>query len=949
MPGQFLTTAERERLASFPPQIPPEDVGVYFTLSKRDLELVRERRGDQNRLGFSLQLGALRYLGFSPDDLSTAPSDVVSYLACQVDADPGTLSAYASRDHTRTSHLQEIESHLGFRHPTPEDLEELSDWVLERALEHDKPTLLFGLAAQKLLSAKIVRPGVTVLERLVASARDRTGPETYHRLEPLLIPELREVLDGLLVADGTRKGTQLSWLRQGAGENSAKAILAELSKLERLREWGADGWDMAGLNHNRLKFLAQLGSRSTNQALGRAPEERRYPILVAFLRQTHEDISDEVIEMFDLILADFYRRAGNDLESFRKGAARATNELVRHFNTIGRILLDPEIPDDRLRDAIRRYLPDERLREKLEVSDALVRPLDDSYFDLLAQRYNYIRSFSPRLLSSFTFRSNLDYDPLLAAVDLLRQLDEGRKRRVPEDAPRGFVSPKWLPYVVGEDGKIDRRYYELCVLWELRGALRSGDIWVEGSRRYADPESYLIPRERWLELRCEACRLLGAPEDGRERLGQLREELSARLSSIGDVLAGSDGVRVEGGDLIVPPIRGNELPESALELQRLVTERLPRIDLTDLLFEVDGWTGFSTHFTHAGGSEPRSPEMLAHLYASVLTQACNFTVTEMSEISDISYRHLAWCTTWYLRDETLRSAIASLVNYQHNHSLGKIWGGGTLSSSDGQRFPVAVRSRKATPLPRYFGYGRGLTFYTWTSDQWSQYGTKVIPATVRDATYVLDEILDNETELPIQEHATDTAGFTEIMFALFDALGLQFAPRIRDLGDQRLYRLDREAGYGVAESLLKGTINPDLFLRRWDDILRLAASLKMGYVTASLIIGKLQGYPRQNALTRALQEYGRMVKTIFILRCLDDPEYRRRIGGQLNKGESLHALRRFLFFANEREIRRGREEGQANQASCLNLVTNALHSPDHRHPRPVHREARDLVGQLSCS
>jgi TnpA family transposase len=763
-----------------------------------------------------------------------------------------------------------------------------------------------------------------VLERLVASARDRTGLETYRRLEPLLVPELRNVLDGLLVADGTRKGTQLSWLRQGADENSAKAILAELSKLERLREWGADGWDMAGLSHNRLKSLAQLGARSTNQALQRAPEERRYPILLAFLRQTHEDISDEVIEMFDLILADFYRRAGNDLESLRKGAARATNELVRHFNTIGRILLDPDIPDDRLRDAIRCYLPDERLREKLEVSDALVRPLDDSYFDLLAQRYNYIRSFSPRLLSSFKFRSNLDYDPLLAAVDLLRQLDEGRKRKVPEDAPMGFVPPKWLPYVVGEDGKIDRHYYELCVLWELRGALRSGDVWVEGSRRYADPESYLIPRERWTELRPEACYLLGAPVDGRERLGQLREELSTRLSSIGDVLTGSAGVRIEDGDLIVPPIRSDELPESALELQRLVTERLPRIDLTDLLIEVDGWTGFSTHFTHAGGSEPRSPEMLAHLYASILTQACNFTVTEMSAISDISYRRLAWCTTWYLRDETLRPAIASLVNYQHNHALGKLWGGGTLSSSDGQRFPVAVRSRKATPLPRYFGYGRGLTFYTWTSDQWSQYGTKVIPATVRDATYVLDEILDNETELPIQEHATDTAGFTEIMFALFDALGLQFAPRIRDLGDQRLYRLDREADYGAAEPLLKGTINPDLFLRRWDDILRLAASLKMGYVTASLIIGKLQGYPRQNALTKALQEYGRLVKTVFILRCLGSPEYRRRINGQLNKGESLHALRRFLFFANEGEIRRGQEEGQANQASCLNLVTNAV-------------------------
>ena len=120
--------------------------------------------------------------------------------------------------------------------------------------------------------------------------------------------------------------------------------------------------------------------------------------------------------------------------------------------------------------------------------------------------------------------------------------------------------------------------------------------------------------------------------------------------------------------------------------------------------------------------------------------------------------------------------------------MSRHWGAGTFSSSDGQRFPASGKVRYATALPRYFGYGKGVTFYTWTADQFSQYGTKVIPTTVRDATYVLDEILDNETELPLLEHTTDTAGYTEIVFALFDLLGLQFSPRLRDLGDQRLFR-----------------------------------------------------------------------------------------------------------------------------------------------------------------
>lgn len=189
---------------------------------------------------------------------------------------------------------------------------------------------------------------------------------------------------------------------------------------------------------------------------------------------------------------------------------------------------------------------------------------------------------------------------------------------------------------------------------------------------------------------------------------------------------------------------------------------------------------------------------------------------------------------------------------------------------------------------------------------------------------MLDEILDNETELAIFEHTTDTTGYTEMVFALFDLLGMQFSPRIRDLADQRLYRFRRAQRYSNLDPLLKGTINQDLILRRWDDLLRMAGSLKLGWVSASLLLSKLQAYPRQNALARALQAYGRLIKTRFILRYIESEELRRRIHGQLNKGEALHALREFLFFANKGKVRRKQEEAQRNQAGCLNLLTNAV-------------------------
>ena len=128
---------------------------------------------------------------------------------------------------------------------------------------------------------------------------------------------------------------------------------------------------------------------------------------------------------------------------------------------------------------------------------------------------------------------------------------------------------------------------------------------------------------------------------------------------------------------------------------------------------------------------------------------------------------------------------------------------------------------------------------------------------------------------------------------------------------------------GVAV-LLKGLVRSKTLLDNWDELLRVADSLKLGWVTASLLISKLQTGARENVLSRALRDPGRLVKTQVILRGIENPDYRRRIHRQLNKGEALHALRRFLFFAHEGKVQRRQADQQTNQVLCLNLVTNAI-------------------------
>jgi hypothetical protein len=241
-------------------------------------------------------------------------------------------------------------------------------------------------------------------------------------------------------------------------------------------------------------------------------------MLVALLSQALTEVTDEVIEMFDRCLAEAYARAGQDLEDFRKTMAQATNAKVHLFRELARAGLDPAIMDPALRPAIYQRIPPTTLRQAAEESDRIVRPLDDSYFDFFETRYGYLRQCTPTFLETFTFHSHERPDALLEAVTLLQQLNRTHRRTVPSEAPTGFVPLKWRPYGVAPAQRIDRHSYELCTLWELRGALRAGNVWVSSSRRYADPEPYLIPKSRWPALRPEVCQQIHAPEDGAVRL-----------------------------------------------------------------------------------------------------------------------------------------------------------------------------------------------------------------------------------------------------------------------------------------------------------------------------------------------------------------------------------------------------------------------------------------------
>jgi len=189
---------------------------------------------------------------------------------------------------------------------------------------------------------------------------------------------------------------------------------------------------------------------------------------------------------------------------------------------------------------------------------------------------------------------------------------------------------------------------------------------------------------------------------------------------------------------------------------------------------------------------------------------------------------------------------------------------------------------------------------------------------------VLDGLLYHGSEVATSRHHTDGGGDSEHVFALCALLGFAFAPRIPDLKNRRLHVFGKAADHPALEPLIASRLNVALIRAHWPDILRVAASIRTGTVTASTIMRQLACYPRQNGVAAALRELGRLERTLFTLDWVEDPELRRGASRELNRGESRNSLARAVFLHRLGEIRDRTYENQRHRASGLNLLVAAI-------------------------
>jgi TnpA family transposase len=349
---------------------------------------------------------------------------------------------------------------------------------------------------------------------------------------------------------------------------------------------------------------------------------------------------------------------------------------------------------------------------------------------------------------------------------------------------------------------------------------------------------------------------------------------------------------------------------------------MPSGRITGVLAEVDRWTGFSTAFSHLHtGLQADDPRVVL---TAVLADATNLGLTRMAEACSVaSYRQLAWTAGWHLREDTYRQALAMLVNAQHTQPLAALFGAADVSSSDGQGLRTSGRGEAIGAINAHYGREASALFYTHVSSRHAPYHTIAIPP-AGEAAHVIDGVLYHEADMTIAMHHTDGGGVSDHVFALAHLLGFRFAPRIPNLAERRLYAFEPASQWPSLVPFIAGRPDDKLIAAHWDDVLRLAASVRTGVVSASLMLKRLGSYPRQNGLALALREIGRIERTLYTLDWLELPHLRRQATAELNKGESRNALARAVCFHRLGQLRDRTVEMQQHRASGLALVTAAI-------------------------
>lgn len=898
-----------------------EKLLLEWFLSTEDIDFIIEKsRGIENRLKYGVQICYLRNKGRFVENWSEITIAVLNHISKQLELElvHKQLSFYHNSTEVRIR--DEVKQYLGFK-----ELDYQNDILVANFLEQN-PLLINNKdeIAQEvenyLIKAKIYLPSKRQLMRYVYSKYSKTQIDILETFATSISDAQLFYLNRIY-----DENVFLPEMKKPIGEVNIKNITLKIDIIEKLLELKLEDLPWKLIHPSYSEKLAQLVYKYDIASIKRIkPVTKRDVMVICYLYESTKSIMDLMVNSYDKLIGEIERRVNRDYELELKQLRSKAKDSSRKALLTLKLLRDHEH---------RKTTTLEKFCEELEANK---NNLDDIINDcekvgdfevygkseLAQRRYGYLTNFIQRFLD-LKFKSATGSEDLLAGIEVYRNYHKDKKFN--KEAPASFIETPWKKAVYKKPGELNRKAWEIGLCFAIKKGLRTGNLYLPQSRYYRDFWAPLYNPEEWKKEKTIHYKALNVPHKSNDIIAKVKKEFAEHLYMASKSFGNGNYAEIRNNRLVIH--KDDPLPESngVKELKGILGSYIEPIRIEDLLLYIQNKTNYLRAFNPIEGNRKREDIAPNILNAAITGHATNLGLYGLSRnCRGINGDKLSYVSSYYITPHNLKEASDILITAQQNYWLTKIIGTGNRSSSDGMRYKTSHKGLYSSMHPRYFGaLDRGITVYTHMSDQCTVFNTEILSCAVREAIYVLDGLLDNQNISRPFEHSTDTAGFTEVLFALCYLLGISFQPHFKDLKDQQLYCFDRKAT-GHPELFSTEKIDEELLNEQWDDIIRLVCSLKQGLIKPHIIVKKLHAQETFTKLSKALVHLGRIVKSTYILRYLHDEELRYAVRKQLNRGESRHTLARYVFFADQGAFKTNDYEEMMNKASCLSFVSNAM-------------------------
>jgi len=685
VPLLFLSDTDLERYATFPKTLNAEELNRHFVLGPQDLALVLERRRDYNRLGFAVQLCTLRALGTFLESPFEVPDVVLRTLARQMGMGvPRDLKRYARREMTLYEHQKLILDYLGYGMFDKFETFRITRWMYRKFLVGDaRPLELFEEAIIKLRDRKVALPAASTLARLVVRVRERASQKAELAISRRLSPEQVLSLESLLlVPEGERK-SNLDLLRRAPVRPSAPSLITALERIEKLRALKLDGVDLSDLPYGRIKMMSRQGMTVWAYTISQWGPLKRHATLLATVQHLLGRSLSDVLDVFERLM---HQLGLNGHYRWQKERLRNLKDLDESAGLLGKamkLLLEYTKKRPIARDKVLEQFGEAKLKEAVLQVEKLTTGADVRDSEVWLSAQNSVWNFFSRFIKVVAFEGTPVNAGLLEAVTFLQS--ESWRVLDWEKAPRGFVPRSWKTLVYDKSTGLNAKTYVLCVAQQLYLALKARAVYAPLSLRHQNPRAGLLEGEVWEAKRVEVARNLNMPLQAKPELERLETALDGQYLQTLATLSTNTVLKMEktssGLQPILTPLEALETSLSLRHLQTEVTRRMPKIDLSELVLEVNAYTGFAREFivlNDRKNAPTEDPDLELSVCAVLVAQACNISLSSVvkPDVPALTLKRLMHVQQNYIRNDTLMRANAKLVEAHAGLPIVRHWGQG---------------------------------------------------------------------------------------------------------------------------------------------------------------------------------------------------------------------------------------------------------------------------------